>query len=94
MRGGKGILGMYLWRSGLLLIALPCMMVIWGPYKASAMLMMSVVIQQFQMWFLSFKVCVDGYPTSFCSIVALSYPLIYCVSIYRVDKDVVCGLVF
>ena len=30
MRGGKNILGMVLWRSGILLVALTCMMVIWG----------------------------------------------------------------
>ena len=38
-RGGKGILGMVLWYSGLLLMALYCIMGMWGPYMASALLM-------------------------------------------------------
>ena len=51
IRGGKGILGMVLWCAGLLLIFLPCMMGIWEPYTASVLLMSSVVIRHFLMWF-------------------------------------------
>ena len=50
-RGGKGILGMVLWYSGLLLMALYCIMGMWGPYMASALLVYSVVISQFLIWF-------------------------------------------
>ena len=46
MRGGKNILGMVLWRSGILLVALTCMMVIWWPYMSSSLLVSSVVIGQ------------------------------------------------
>ena len=48
---------------------------------ASALLMPSMVIGQFMIWFFwmaSFKVCVDGYPTNCCNIIALSAPLISC----------------
>ena len=31
MRGGKGILGVVLWHSGILLMVLPCIMGIWCP---------------------------------------------------------------
>ena len=81
IRGGKGILGMVLWCSGLLMIALPCMMGIWGPYMASALLMSSVVIGKFLIWLFwmaSFKVCVDGHPMSCYNILASSAPLISC----------------
>ena len=44
MVGGNGILGMILWCSGILLIDFPCMMGIWGPYMASGMLILSMVI--------------------------------------------------
>ena len=80
IRGGKGILGMVLWCYRILLIALPCMVGIWWPYMASALLMSSVVIVQFLIWFFwmdYLKVCVEGYPTSCCNILALSNPLIY-----------------
>ena len=47
----------------------------------SALLMSLVVIGQFMIWFFwmaSFKVFVDGHPTSCFNILALSAPLIYC----------------
>ena len=47
IRGGKGILGMVLWFSGILIIALTCMLGIWGPYMVSTLLMLSVVFGQF-----------------------------------------------
>ena len=68
IRGGEGILGMVLWCSGTLLIALHCMIGIWGPKMASALMVSSVVIGQFLILFFLmayFKVCVDGHPTSF-----------------------------
>ena len=80
IREGKGILGMFTWRSRILLIDLPCMMGIWGQYMAFALLMLSVVIGQFLIWSFwtaSIKVCVDGHPTSYCIIITLSAPLIY-----------------
>ena len=46
---------------------------------ASDMLMSSVVIGKFLIYFFwmdSFKVFVDGHPTSFCNIIDSSYPLI------------------
>ena len=51
MSGGKGIIGVIFCWSGLLLIALPCMMVIWVPYMASDLLMSSVLIGQFLILF-------------------------------------------
>ena len=63
IRGGKGILRMVLWWSGLLLIDLPVMMGIWGPYMDYALLMSLVVIGQFLIWFFCMaflKVCVDA----------------------------------
>ena len=81
MIGGKVILGMVLWCSGLLIISLTCMMGIWGPYMAYVMLILSVVIGKFPIrlfWTASFKVCVEGNPTSCCSIIALPATLIYC----------------
>ena len=45
-RGGKGILVMLLFWYGILLIFLPCMMGIWGPYMDSDLLISSVVIGQ------------------------------------------------
>ena len=80
IRGGKGILGMVLCCSGLLMSASPCMMDMWGPYMASTLLMSLVVIGQFIIWLFwmaSFKVCVDGHPTSCCNILDFSDPLIY-----------------
>ena len=80
-RGGKGILGMVLWCYGIIMISLTFMMVIWGTYMASTLIMSSVVIRQFLIWFFwmaSFKVCVDSHTTSCCNILALSDPLIYC----------------
>ena len=47
MKGGKGIPEMVLWCSGILLIALPYMMGIWGPYMASDIMILSVAIGQF-----------------------------------------------
>ena len=79
-RGGKVILGMVLWCSGLFLVALPCMMGIWGEYVASALLMFSVVIGKFLVrlfWTAYFRVFVDGHTTSCCSITTSSAPLIY-----------------
>ena len=81
IREVKSILGMVLWCSGILMVALTCMVSIWGSYMASDLLMLLVVIGQFLIWFFwmdSFKVCVDGHPTSCCNILALSAPLIYC----------------
>ena len=78
-RGGKGIFGMALWCSGLLLIALPCIMGTWGPYMAYALLMSSEVIGKFMIWFFwmaSFKLCVDSHPTSCCNILVSSATLI------------------
>ena len=78
--GGKGILGLVLWCSGILLIALNCIMGIWWPYMASALLISSEVIGQFLIWLFwmdYFKVCVDGHPTSCFNIIALSATLIY-----------------
>ena len=77
----KGILWMILWWSGILLISLPCMIGIWGPYMASTLLTLFVVIGQYLIWFFptsSSKICVYRHPTSCCSILALSDPLIYC----------------
>ena len=65
--GGKGVLGTVLWCSGILLIALPCNIDIWGAFMASALLISLVVIGTFLIWFFwmaSFKVCVEGHPTS------------------------------
>ena len=45
----------------------------------SAILIKSVAIVQFMIWFFwmaSFKVCVDGHPTSCFNIIALSAPLV------------------
>ena len=81
IRGGKVILGMVLWCSVILLIDLPCMVGIWGPLMASVMMMPSVVIRHFMIWFFwmdSCKICVDAHPTSCCNIIALSAPLIPC----------------
>ena len=81
MRGGQGILGMVLWCPGLIRTALSCMMDIWGPYMSSALMMLSVAIGQFLIWFFwldSCRVCVDGHSTSFWSIITLSNPFIYC----------------
>ena len=81
MIGGKGILGVVMWCSGILLIALPCMVGIWGTYMASALLVSSVVIGNLLIrffWEDYFKVFVDSHPTSFCSILGYSSPLIYC----------------
>ena len=47
MRGDKGILGVVLWCSVLLLVSFPCMMVIRGAYMDSDLLMSYVVIGQF-----------------------------------------------
>ena len=47
MVGDKGILGIVLWFSGLLLMALPFMMNIYVPYITYDILMMSIVIGQF-----------------------------------------------
>ena len=47
MGGGKGILGVVLWCSGLLPTALPFMMGICGPYIVSAIFMSSMVIGKF-----------------------------------------------
>ena len=61
------------------MMALPWMMGICGPYMASAQLILSMVIGQFLIWFsplYSFSDCVDGYPTSFWSIIAASTTLI------------------
>ena len=44
MIGYKGILGVVFWCSGILMVALPCMMGIWVPYMASALLVSFVVI--------------------------------------------------
>ena len=47
---------------------------------ASDMQMLSVVIWQLLIWFFlaaSFRVCVYGHPTSFCSIIDSYTPLIY-----------------
>ena len=68
-----------LWCSGIFMIALPCMMGIWGPYIASSLLMSSVVIGHLLIWFFwmaYLKVCVDVHPTICCNILALSAPLI------------------
>ena len=43
MGGGKGILEVFFWFSGLVLMALPGMMGIYGPYIDSAMLMSYIV---------------------------------------------------
>ena len=80
IRGDKGILGIVLWCSGILLIALPFIMGIWGPYMASALMISSVVIGQFLIWFFwmaSFKVCVDGHTTICFNIISSYTPLIY-----------------
>ena len=72
---------MVLWCYGILLISLTCMMGIWGPYMASALLTSSMVIGKFLIWFFwmdYFKVCVDFHPTSCYNILASSAPLIYC----------------
>ena len=47
MIGSKDIRWMVLWRSGILLITLPCIMGIWGPYMDSDLLIFSLVIGQF-----------------------------------------------
>ena len=47
LRGDKSILGIFLWYSGLLLMALPFMMNIYVPYITYDILMMSIVIGQF-----------------------------------------------
>ena len=46
MIGGKYILRIVLWCSGLLLMNLTCVMGICGPYIASALLMSSMIIGQ------------------------------------------------
>ena len=79
MRWGNGIFGMVLWCSGILLIILTCVMDILGEYMDSALLMSSVAIGQFLIWFFStdsFMVCLDSCTTSSCSILALSAPFI------------------
>ena len=81
MRGGKGILGVVMWCSSILLIALPCMVSIWETQMASDLMVSSVVIGNILIWFFwedYFKVFVDGHPTSFCSILYSSDPLISC----------------
>ena len=79
IRGGAGILGVVFWFSGILLIALPCMIGIWGPHMDSALLMSLVVIEKFLIcffWMTNFKICVDGHPTSCCNILDSSSPLV------------------
>ena len=44
MRGAKGVLGMVLWRSGILMFFFPCMIGMQGTYMDSDLLMVSVVI--------------------------------------------------
>ena len=44
MVGGKGILGIFLWLSVLLMMDLPCMVGICGPYIDSYLLILSIVI--------------------------------------------------
>ena len=81
MRGGKGIVGIISWCSGILLIALPCVMVIWGSWMDYALLMLSMVIEKFLILFFlidSFGVFVDVHPKSLCSIFASSDPCISC----------------
>ena len=75
---GKGILGMFLWRSIPLLMDLPCMMGIYVPYISSALLMSYMVIGQFLVLFstASFSVCVDNHPTICWNNIASSATLI------------------
>ena len=47
MGGGKGIIEIFLWCSGLLLMDLPCIISICGLYIAPDLLMSSIVIMQF-----------------------------------------------
>ena len=51
MVGGKGIIGIVFWCSGLLMMALPRMMGICGPYMDSVLLMSYMVIGQFLILF-------------------------------------------
>ena len=51
MGGGKGIIGVVFWCSDLLLMALPCMMDICGPYITSDLFMSSMMIGQFMILF-------------------------------------------
>ena len=51
VRGDKGILRIVLWCSGLLLMAFPCMMNICVPYITYDILMLSIVIGQFMIYF-------------------------------------------
>ena len=84
MIGVNGILGMVLWFSGILLVALPCMMSIWGPYMDSDLLILYVVIVQFLIllvWVAYFRVCVYIHITS-CWIILASYATF----IYRLWK--------
>ena len=81
IRGGKVILGMVLWCSGILLIALNSIMGNWGTYMASNILMSLVIIGQFMIWLFwmdYLKVCVDGHPKIFCNNLAPSSTLISC----------------
>ena len=47
MRGVKGVLGVELCCSGLVLVVFPCIVGICGPYISSALLILSMVIGQF-----------------------------------------------
>ena len=79
MGGGKGILWIVLWWSGLLRMALSCIMCICGPYIDSSRLMSSIGIVQFLIWFISsasLSTCVDVHITSCSSIIAASAPYI------------------
>ena len=78
MVGGKGIIGIVFWCSGLLMMALPRMMGICGPYMDSVLLMSYMVIGQFLVLFstASFSVCVDDHPTICWNIIAASATLI------------------
>ena len=52
--------------SGLVLVDLTCTTGVCGPYISSSMMIFSIVIGQFLIWFFSmdyFSICVDGHPT-------------------------------
>ena len=81
MGGDKGVLGVLLRLSVIVMVDLPCMEGICGPYIGSTVLTLYIVIGQLLITFLSpapFSVCVHGHPTIFCSILDYSSTLISC----------------
>ena len=98
--GGKGILRIVLWCSGLLLMDLSCMLGICGPYISSALFMLYIVIGKFLIWFFQRFLLVSVLMATLLVVgVFLPCPLFYLtlaevclVSLYCVQKSVFSNL--